>query len=159
MTVNRASKISGDYGMNTWLIQQLTEGISHQESLGQPGSSVNCMNWVLGHIIYRRNTALGLLGDAGVWSEGIEGIYQSGSAPIESGSPCRDFGDLQEDLQETERRLEKALDRATAEDLDAPGLTDRGEKPVGEHLEGLHWHETFHVGQLDMLRSLIIAQR
>ncbi|NIQ10155.1 MAG: hypothetical protein GWN61_15565, partial [candidate division Zixibacteria bacterium] len=37
--------------------------------------------------------------------------------------------------------------------------TDRGEKPVGQHLSGLAWHETFHTGQLDLLRSLALNQK
>jgi hypothetical protein len=159
MAVDRAEELSHDYGTNTWLIQRLTGDISHPESLAQPSFPANCMNWVLGHIIYRRNTALDLLGDPGVWEDGLEDLYRSGSEPIEPASPCRAFGDLQEDLEETKRRLEAALGQISDAALDAIGKTDRGEKPVAEHLQGLHWHETFHLGQLDVLRSLINAQR
>ena len=29
-----------------------------------------------------------------------------------------------------------------------------GERPVGQHVAGLHWHETYHTGQLELLRQL-----
>ena len=120
---------------------------------------MNCMNWVLGHIIHRRNTALGLFGDPGVWEVDVDALYKSGSPAIDPESPCRDFRALKRDLEQTESRLQEALKLVSEAELEAPGETDRGEKPVGEHLAGLHWHETFHLGQLDMLRSLIMARR
>ena len=32
--------------------------------------------------------------------------------------------------------------------------TARGETTLGERLVFLHWHETYHVGQLELLRQL-----
>lgn len=158
MADNRGSKLAGDYASNTCLIQHLTEGLSHAHSLVQPEFPANCMNWVLGHIVHRRNTALGLLGRAPVWDHEAAILYQTGSDPISSGGPSRSLNDLLEDLALTQRTLEEALESITEEELDRHAETDRGEKPVGEHLAGLHWHETFHIGQLDMLRSLALSE-
>jgi hypothetical protein len=35
--------------------------------------------------------------------------------------------------------------------------TNRGLKPVAQHLAELHWHETYHTGQLELLRDLAKA--
>jgi hypothetical protein len=158
MVEHRGRKLAEDYGANTWLIEKLTEGLSHVDSLLQPEFPANCMNWVLGHIVHRRNTALRLLGREPVWGEDITHTYQSGSDPISAASPARAFADLLVDLQETQRSLEEALQSVEDGILDRVAETDLGEKSVAEHLAGLHWHETFHVGQLDMLRGLALAK-
>jgi hypothetical protein len=35
----------------------------------------------------------------------------------------------------------------------------RGEKTREAHLSGFHWHEGFHIGQLEMLKDFILTTR
>ena len=74
MPTSKAQQLIDDYAGNTWLIERHVEGLSHEESVLQPPFPANCLNWVLGHIISRRNSALELLG--------VESIA---AAPIPSG--------------------------------------------------------------------------
>ena len=68
MTVPKADELIRDYAGNTWLIKCHTEGLTHDDSLLQPPFRTNCLNWVLGHIISRRNSAMELLGQASYWT-------------------------------------------------------------------------------------------
>jgi hypothetical protein len=159
MTLENAQAIIDSYAANTWLIQRHTEGLTHEESVLQPPFPANCLNWVLGHILHRRNSALELLGLAPLWTDEIGARYRSGSDPITDARAAREFSQLLHDLEETQRQLTAALESATGEVLERVAETDRGTKRVEEHLSGLTWHETYHVGQLDLLRAMILHSR
>ncbi len=62
MTHPRAQALIEDYGTTTWLIHHLTDDLTQTESLLQPPFEANCLNWVVGHIVNGRNTALTVLG-------------------------------------------------------------------------------------------------
>lgn len=155
----KAETIKSDYEGNTWLITRLTDGLTHTESVLQPPFPTNCLNWILGHILSRRNTALTLLQAEPIWDEATLALYKTGSAPIINEQEGRHWDDLRADLAESQQRLEGALQTSTAEILNRIAETDRGTKSVWEHLEGLHWHETYHLGQLEILRAMIVSRR
>jgi hypothetical protein len=155
----KAESIQKDYAGNTRLINKLSDGLTHSESVLQPPFPTNCLNWVLGHILSRRNTALTLLQAEPIWDEATLALYKSGSAPITNEQDGRHWDDLLADLTESQQRLEAALQASTVEDLARIAETDRGTKPVWEHLEGLHWHETYHMGQLEILRVMALSPR
>jgi hypothetical protein len=159
MGAGRAKSIKQDYDVNTWLIQRITEGLSHEESVLQLPFPTNCLNWILGHIIARRNTGLELVGAQSIWGEEILARYRSGSEPIRDIKTARRLEDLMEDLAESQRRIVEALDGASEAALERSAETDRGAKPVWQHLQGLHWHETFHIGQLEVLKDYALARR
>jgi hypothetical protein len=46
-----------------------------------------------------------------------------------------------------------------AERLAAIVDTRFGERPLGQHIDGLHWHETYHTGQLELLKALAESAR
>ena len=50
-----AENLIAMYARNVLFIKQLTEGLTHIDSLAQPPVPGNCMNWVMGHIVaYRK---------------------------------------------------------------------------------------------------------
>lgn len=159
MTRNRAEEIKQGYETNSGLIKRLTEDITHKESLLQLPFPANCLNWVLGHIIVGRNTALGLLSAPHIWGEDILSRYRSGSEPITDGAIARQLSDLLSDLDDSQRQISAALAQCTREELEKVAETDRGAKPVWQHLAGLHWHETYHVGQLEIFRANAMSSR
>lgn len=159
MALSTAEELVGDYEGNTWLIGRHTEGITHDESTLQPPFPANCMNWILGHIISRRNSALEVLGQPSLWDQESQRLYQSGSPPLTDAQEARDFSQLLQDLEQSQKRIAAALATVSEEALARIVETDRGAKPVREHLAGFHWHETYHLGQLDILRSMILAYR
>ncbi len=111
------------------------------------------MNWVLGHIIVGRNEALELLGTAAIWGKSEIERYVSGSEPITHDEQALPFERLLADLDESQRRIVDAL-ASSPQVLDKTVQTERGERAVGELVAGLHWHETYHTGQLELLRQL-----
>lgn len=159
MIENKAEEIKKDYETNSWLIKQLTDGISDTEALLQLPFPANCMNWILGHIITSRNVALQLLGAEPIWGEQVVAVYRSGSAPITDGTGARQLADLLADIEETKRRIVESVETCAPKTLEKVAQTDRGARPVWQHIQGLHWHETYHAGQLEILRAHALALR
>lgn len=48
---------------NYKVISMNINDVSHEESMIFPNGEANCMNWVLGHLIYIRNVFLNVLGE------------------------------------------------------------------------------------------------
>ncbi|MGD8625836.1 MAG: DinB family protein [Anaerolineae bacterium] len=138
----------------TWRIMQMqTNGLSHADSLLQPPFRGNCLNWVLGHILVGRDQALRLLGEASVLVADEAARYRTGSEPVQE-EEALSLERLLAGLAEAQERLDAALARAPAGAL-AAVVDFRGrEQPLGQALDGLHWHETYHTGQLELLRQL-----
>lgn len=157
MTLPRAQALIDDYETNTWLIHNHVDGISDEASLLQLPFQANCLNWILGHIVWRRNSALSALGLSPMWAEAIASKYMSGSDPIKTQAGAKRLTELIADLDQTQQALSTALKAITDAELDQVVVNDRGEKRVIEHLQGFHWHETYHIGQLDILRAYIAA--
>lgn len=156
--IQLAETMLDDYEGNSWFINRLCDGLSHEESLIQPGFEANCFNWVMGHIVSRRNSVLEVLGLEPIWSTDIFSLYKTGSDPI-SPENARKLNLLIEDLAESDDLLKDALENVTGEFLEDIVETDRGEKQRLKHLKDFHWHETIHIGQLDMLRALALSRR
>lgn len=159
MTKTKAQALKEDFQFTTLLIQNHIAGISDEESLLQPPFEANCLNWVVGHIISRRNSVLETLGLETLWEEDTQARYFTGSQPITSAVDARPLSLLLQDLEESQKCIEVALENAADTDLERAVENDRGVKPVWEHLEGFHWHETYHLGQLDLLRAFSTSQR
>lgn len=140
---------------NLEILQAQTKGLTHADSLIQPPVRGNCLNWVVGHIAGNRNGLLTTLGEPAIMTEAQAKRYGYGSEPV-----CGDGDDilrLEEMLQKIEASqatLEEALGRLTPEDLAAEKQTFRGQVALGNQLFFLYFHETFHVGQTELLRQL-----
>ncbi|MEJ2011412.1 MAG: hypothetical protein P8X64_04210 [Anaerolineales bacterium] len=151
--VEKAENLVNTYRANTWLLKRYIADVSHAESLRTPNERINCMNWILGHIISGRHKALALLDEDGFWDESRMQTYQTGSPAITGDGQELKFEQLKQELERSQVALEQALGAATKELLHTVKTTDRGEKAVHEHVDGLGWHETFHVGQAEILRA------
>jgi hypothetical protein len=149
--LDQAESLANTFRANTGLLRRLTEGVTHAESLRTRGERVNCTNWVLGHVISGRHKAPVLLGFEGFWDETRMSIYQTGSTAIIADGQAVPFEILIRELERSLQALEAAFETASTELLNSVKETDRGEKPLQEHIEGLGWRETFHVGQVDIL--------
>jgi hypothetical protein len=159
VTSPRAQELIKDFEFNTWLIHNHVDGVSDQDSLLQLPFKANCLNWILGHIVWRRNTCLVTLGLAPLLEESIAARYMTGSPAITSGEEARSFAQLLDDLDRTQAALKAALEEADEAALDQVVENDRGPKRVIEHLQGFHWHETYHIGQLDILRAFVESRK
>jgi hypothetical protein len=159
LDMNKVDEIKRDYEWNTRLIKRLTEGISHEESILQLPFPTNCLNWILGHILVGRDTTIELLGGEPLWAEDVLSLYRSGSEPIRDDSHSRRWDVLIKDLEESQDRIIKALDMSSEEDIDVLVETEQGSKPIWQLMKGLHWHETYHLGQIEITNQYAQTMR
>lgn len=140
---------------NLGIIQAQTKGLTHEDCLLQPPFRGNCMNWVLGHIAETRNSLLQAVGEAPLLSEAEARRYGYGSEPVcGDGAGVIRLERLLSLLQQSQERLASALLRLTDQDLAKKVRDYRGEVTLGQRLFFLYFHETYHVGQTELLRQL-----
>lgn len=146
-------KLIQSFKLTHWLIHKQAEGLTHADSVLQLPFRGNCFNWVLGHIINSRNQALALLDEAPTLSETEAALYQSGADPVTREEKAVPLERLLQALDEALNRLTAALQQVSPDRLAALYDAER-QQTVGDRIAGLHWHETYHTGQLEILRQL-----
>jgi uncharacterized damage-inducible protein DinB len=144
-------------GATTYVLGVNTAGLSHEESLMAPSPAGNCLNWVLGHLIWVYDGVLPVLGKAPVMPQGALDQYARGGPPLDPAGALR-----LEQLREAWDTAAARVDEGLAEL--APGATERlapfsprndpGET-VGSLLSTIMFHQAYHAGQLGLLRRLI----
>lgn len=142
------------FATNTRIIGRQVAGLTHADSLLQPSVRGNCLNWVLGHIIVHRDYVLEAMSEEKVLGEDAVGRYDRDSQPITGEEPdVLPLETLLEALNTTQERIADALSRATDESL--AGLAPKSEPAtVARQVTFLLWHESYHVGQTELLRQL-----
>jgi hypothetical protein len=131
--------------------------ITHDESLRSPQPGGNCMNWVAGHIVTTRDSILELVGRAPRWTEAERSRYARGSGGIKNPSDAVPWERILAEMDAGQEALLAGIAALTPEQLAAPLPADKNPFRVdsfGEQLAALHFHETYHVGQLGILRRL-----
>lgn len=147
-------KLAETFRFNTRLARMQANGLTHAESLLQLPFRGNCFNWVVGHILTSRDTCLRLLGQPAALSAEQLAVYDRGSEPLAAGGQAAPLEELLVKLDDTSQRLSAALEPLSAEQLARPVQFGRGEQPQGDVIAFMQWHETYHLGQLEMLRQL-----
>ena len=136
------------------IIRQNVDGMTHEESLLQPPSGGNCLNWIVGHIVSARTGAMRTLGIEPIWTDEQRALYRGGSAPItaENAHTAYRLEDLLSDLDRSQQAILTALYGKSFDDMCA--LTDMPDRTVGESINYFAWHESYHTGQLEYPRNL-----
>ncbi|ASK29806.1 hypothetical protein CEY12_06645 [Chryseobacterium sp. T16E-39] len=129
---------------NYKVISMNIEGISHEESMIFPNGDANCMNWILGHLIYIRNAFLNILGEESVWDAEKFSCYNRGEIPLNRKDEFIDFEDLKSYLNKTQEKLEKKID--ALEKINPENIDD---------IATLCLHEIYHSGQFGYLRRIL----
>jgi len=141
-----------------WVFNKTLDGITHPESLTQPAPAGNCLNWVAGHITATRMSTLELLGRESVWGQEWRDRYKRGSDAVTVGDDAADFADIIQAFNAAQDLVISGLSELTQERLDEPAPFSPGNDPdetVGSLLAGLVFHESYHCGQLGVLRRLL----
>ncbi|GAB0156490.1 hypothetical protein CHRYSEOSP005_17550 [Chryseobacterium sp. Alg-005] len=129
---------------NYKVISMNLEGITHEESMIFPNGDANCMNWILGHLIYIRNAFLNILGEESVWDNEKFSAYNRGEIPLNRKDEFVNFEDLKSYLKNSQDKLESAFNKL--EKIDHENVND---------LAILSFHEAYHSGQLGYLRRIL----
>lgn len=147
-----ARQLERELKLHARVLKAQVDGLSHDDSLIQPPDGGNCLNWLLGHIIVSRRTALNLLGLEPLAGDADYERYTRNSEPLTLAEQALPLARLLVDFGETQTRMLARLAELAEDDLAAipPGQ----DRTVAEQLSLLSWHETYHVGQLEQLRRL-----
>jgi uncharacterized damage-inducible protein DinB len=132
-------------------IKSFTKDISQAQSLVEPFSDTNCLNWLVGHIVVARCNFLMFLNVPSIWGGAEIRRYIPGSTPILDEEEAYSFEKLLLDLDRTQEQLTKALDDATLEEL---GQVRDGQT-IGEHLAYYQSHEAQHTGQIELVAKIV----
>ncbi len=151
-----AENLSASFERTHWLVNKFAEDMTHEESLATPSFATNCFNWVLGHLVVNRDRALLRLGMAPQLDEMTTAVYQTGSEAV-SAETATDLDDLLGAFNRAQADIGAALELISAEDLATVVDPDSG-ATLGATLAGLHWHETYHTGQLEVLRQVAVTR-
>jgi uncharacterized damage-inducible protein DinB len=145
--------LAKDFKRNLAIIEAQTKDLTHQDALVQvPG--VNCLNWVLGHIAGSRDEVLSLLGEGPALGEAAV-RYRRESDPVTADGPSVvPLDRLLAALAEGQERITAALAALTQEALAEERPNGDRTLPLGTRLHFAMWHETYHVGQTELLRAL-----
>jgi uncharacterized damage-inducible protein DinB len=141
------------YDFSYLAIKRNVDGITHADSLICPPKGGNNMNWVLGHILTYRSSILELAKEQPLWSEGDSAPYATRSKPLDP-KDARPFDSLIKDLDATQERLKRGLANLPPEELDLKH-EEGAKRPRGAQLHNLHFHESYHSGQLSILRRVV----
>ena len=155
----KAQKVLDDYNFHNRIMHHFIDGISHTESVLQLPFEHNCMNWILGHIVTNRSHVLETVGAAHAWQEEVRALYHQDTQPVTKESPSIQFDIFIAYLDESIVLLKAALEDVSEEWLDENHSNYRGEKTRYAHFTSFHWHESFHLGQLEILKAFIESKR
>ena len=159
MPTSKAQSVIQDYEFHNMLIHRFVDGITHEESVFQLPFEHNCMNWILGHIVTNRSHVLETVDVTHVWQEEVRALYHTETPPIRPEDKSVQIENLVKYLDESVELLKDALENVNDKWLDEKHTNYRGEKPRYAHMTGFHWHESFHLGQLEILRAFIESER
>lgn len=142
------------FNFNNEIIHTQVKGLTQTESLLQPPFQGNCLNWVIGHIVGVRSQCLKQMELPGVQSDAENKIYGYGSDPLtDPAKAC----DLQAMLQKIDESLQTIVDKLgslSETDMEREVKIWRGNVALSEALAFMQWHESYHSGQLELLRQL-----
>jgi hypothetical protein len=150
----RTMSLVGTYQSNERMILRHAGPLTNEDSYLQPQFEAISFNWTLGHIVQYRVMALHLMGGSFVWEGGEASVYRRDPAGVSGPDDCLPLADLLVDVVELGRLLEEALMGAGSDVLDEVVKTHLGDRSRYDYVSRLAWHETYHVGQLGLLRSL-----
>ena len=145
------------FDLNHSVVLVNLEDITPEESLIRPVGGGNCANWIVGHMLRSREFLVRIAG--GEWSLGEQAhaLYKRGTSGSEQAAYLP-FDQLLKYWDEAHLVLIESLGRLTVEQLnetvDPLGDFVRHDTRI-KRLLFLHFHESYHAGQLGLLRRLL----
>lgn len=134
------------------------EGVTHEDSLIGGNPAGNCINWVLGHVVSTRSSIMKFVGVDQPHNDELD-RYRRGTEPIGSGETLIDFSILRRMLDDSQAQLLPALGEIPQARLDSPIPEEwgfpSGQGNIGNALARLAAHESYHNGQIGLLRRIL----
>jgi hypothetical protein len=142
------------YKRNEQLLAKAIEGLTAEQWTCRPQDSCNCALWVVGHIDWARSRALKLLGIS--WTAPWLTHFERGSK-AEDTSHYPSSNEVLAAWKELSALMPGALEAAPADAMAAPASqpSPSFDGSIGGMVSFLAMHETYHVGQVVLLRRLL----
>jgi hypothetical protein len=138
------------YTRNYEMIVQQIDELTHEDSILQFPFESNSLNWILGHITVARCNVLAILGAPNtVWGFAQIKRFMPGSPPIRTADDAYPFEEIIAALGQTQTILVETLQKG----VDLHQM--KGDKTIHDHLSYYHFHEAYHIGQLEFCRQLV----
>jgi hypothetical protein len=149
------SDVARRYEFNAGILAALTRDFSEGDwDLRE--DDLNAAHWILAHLVGARRSVLRMLGQE-VSTEPWEKLTGMGG-PRDGFKSAPEVSDLVAEFRAQGARIKDGLRGLSSEAASRPlksGLPD-GSKTVIEGVSGFfYFHETFHLGQLDLIRRLL----
>lgn len=143
------------YGQNVQVVARQTAGLTDEQALLQPPFRGNCLNWTVGHLISSRDRVLEALGAETLFTSEQTKRYGHSSEPVcGPGEGVIPLHELLALLQESQTRLQVAIENASDELLDEERHLGPNAMRCGFMVGFMLWHDSYHVGQTELLRQL-----
>lgn len=147
------------FRLNHRIIEMQMEGLTHEDTLIPLPFRGNRLNWTLGHLAEHRDWMLRALDGTTLMPAKQVMLYRRGSEPLSDNAQAVPMdtllGYLRQAKDDIVAKLE-SVDEAFLMETPTTGilLESHKERSRFERLTGLLWHETYHMGQLELLRQL-----
>jgi uncharacterized damage-inducible protein DinB len=144
------------------VLHRTVKDVSHEESLRHPEPAGNCANWILGHIVDTRNRVMVLIGKQPVYPNERFSEYVQNSASLSDSTKAVPFEEM---LQAYDRLQDEIIDGLNSTSNDALkqkapfSPLDDPDETVGSLLAGIAFHESYHIGQLGLLRRVLNKEK
>jgi uncharacterized damage-inducible protein DinB len=147
--------LASAFERNLRIVKAQTEGLSHEDSLAQSPYNINCLNWVVGHIVQSRDVLLGVLGLPVELTPEQFSRYERESDPVtEDGPDVVRLGDLLAAMERQQAALAEVLASMSVADLQAPHTWGDAEMTLLKRVHFQYFHDSYHTGQTDLLRQI-----
>ena len=146
--------IAAGFQFNTGFIGKITEEFDDADWVRRPEAGGNHALWLVGHLAIARRGLLGILGEK-LEPEPWHELFDMGS-DLQSDDAYPAAEVLLEDLAAVGRQLVARLEALTEAEADAEGENKfpYGGKSLSGAAHFLHFHESYHLGQLAYIRRM-----
>ncbi len=141
--------------MENEIIHEQVSGLTQADSLLQPNPGGNCLNWVLGHLLTNQVEIIQALGGTPPFNPLEIVRYERDSEPIRGEEEgVLHLNTLMSMHDQTHQVLNQLLDASKDEDFEKDIYIGERKMTLGWRVFFLHFHYTYHIGQLEYLRQL-----
>lgn len=128
------------YSSNERVFKINFEGITQEESLREI-NNCNSVNWILGHLVYIRNTILSQLGLPPLADEKMKEVYGRGVVKPDMSKTMK-LDVLKKMYEDSQPYIMQGLEKVK-------------EEALLEQLTFMGFHEAYHLGQIGLLRKML----
>lgn len=145
------------FEINDQVLKVNTVGFTNDEALRNPTPGGNCATWIVGHILRSRQFLLKLANQDWALPADLDPIFKRGSKGNEIDRyPA--FDELIKLWDDAHQRLSESLPALTVEQM-AEEVAPFGDFSRADTRDRrflfLHFHESYHVGQIGLIRRLL----